>query len=1124
MIFPTVHPEYFFGIELTANSFTDLTSRFERGNWSLTLVDMFGAAKPGHGSFELANDDGLMTNRRTTTLVPGKAVKLTAYHRELQKIEIDFTKGSIIPLVGSSVCSFEYTRSNPGGTRINSAGLIEEVGSGEIRFDHSPTIPGYCRGYVSELSRVNYLMFGTDLRSFVRSAAVSLSTNVATGPDGTLSAARAFADGTSLSYIYANSVTTLPVSGDVWGRSVYAKAGTTDHLIFQFDQNGAYSTAQFHVASRTLTITGSNVVAKMEDGPLGFTRCMAAKLYEAGSGAANGAFLMYVGAYGVGSGDIYLSHAQLEDTNNTSVVSGEPSISSFIVTSGSVRTRQADTLKCTDISQFFNPFEGTMVVEIDGLPHNRAATDGLASFNIGANGQELLIYFTQGQSTKRLFGFATSSGAQASMNEPITGDDDGVHRAAFSYKENDFRLSVDGSPTETDNAGSLPYGLTNFHIGMRGSGGQADARIRKVIYYPKATEHDSVLESLSRGESKAADAYFGLRDLYYGKVQAMDTANTVEHAYRPNSYSGITDNFARTLEIDFSVSSTYQWLDLVRACATVSGALGGALMYVSSGGSITWNITRTDSSGTVVSSHGIAELNKRLLVHGTRDNSLMALYVNGTCVRTATIPASLELSNTGSAFGFQSPATYYGVKQWDRALSEDEIMARWRGERVTANLFQDLDFRDSYSSNSGARLRDVSGYGNDITLANSFSWTTVGSLFPLFYGRLTEISYSAALGKRTTLLEASDDWDRLRRLTYNTEIQLNYPVQSLFCDLMSLSNVKSFAADSSITDRIPFSWLKDKNAHNALEDITRIGNFQIVVDGNGTYTLRDRYWGLFSTAVASYSNEEYFDDRTFLSQDTIINRMKLSGDSRRLVTEVSTVAFLNEVLTIPGSSHTGFWMDFVDPIEQSENVPVASLVSLVSSQDYFASTNSDGTGTDRTSTLSVNFTPFAATCVVSIFNGHGDTIFLSRFQVRGYPIRKIAPVGVQYDVSSSQDTYGIKDMNLEAMPIADRTFLEGLARVVTAARKDGVEQTERTRINEFPDILGQVPGDNISVVNSFGYSSTNWRIKKVAHDLSLVNGLRHTTTYNMENFDSLPFFVLDHPTFGVLDSARVLGV
>jgi hypothetical protein len=511
------------------------------------------------------------------------------------------------------------------------------------------------------------------------------------------------------------------------------------------------------------------------------------------------------------------------------------------------------------------------------------------------------------------------------------------------------------------------------------------------------------------------------------------------------------------------------------------------------------------------------------------NGSLFTMFINGFPVGTT----------TEHTFGTASVANlspvYFGIRS---AVSEN-----WKGKIRGFRLYPGRTltasevwehYQDRYEDernlaghwplNEGSGLVGFdqvgSGAGN-FTVVRSAHFINSATEYPLFFGRIQEISLSPNLGHRVALLSCADEWDRLSRLSYTTSLHLDIFPSSLFTVLMSLSNVRSFNSEI-IEDNIELAWFKDHDAPNTLHRLVSGGRYQLNVDGNGTFKLGGRYSSSFDSSVASY--DQFDSSRISLSHESIINKIRITSLPREQVTEVTTLAFLGGVLTVPPSGGIGFWLAYQDPRELSLVTPVSSIITPVASTDYYGAGLEDGGGANLTSSLQIQMGLFAASAVVSLFNPGADPIYLTRFQLRGYPLLRLPELSAETNVATSQSRVGLKLFEVQDTLVSNFPFMDSLARVVANEKKDGVARNSLTLTNEWPDILSHNNGNIISTVDSFSGYTAQWQIRGMQHELSLVEGLRHTAQYDMEEISQQPFLVLDHATFGKLDSARILGI
>ena len=402
------------------------------------------------------------------------------------------------------------------------------------------------------------------------------------------------------------------------------------------------------------------------------------------------------------------------------------------------------------------------------------------------------------------------------------------------------------------------------------------------------------------------------------------------------------------------------------------------------------------------------------------------------------------------------------------------------------------------------------------------SATYGGSSFNLYSGRIKSLATRPVLGERTTVIEALSDIDRMDKTDIDTGIFKNIVASSLYTEIMSRSSVTSFTADADIFDNVSFAWYNDRSTAAALNQLIQSGYYQFFANGAGTMTLKSRYFGTFGTSVDTI-DQQAFDLNYSLSDDGVVNRAHSHAIPRIQASDVTTIAYLPAPVSIPASGHVGFFVSFLDPRDRS-SVPVGSIVALVSSQDYYAAQNSDGTGTNFTSALSLNTAVFGASLVCSIFSANSAEVFLSRFQVRGYPILAGTELAVKIDDSSSQNAYGLRETNFDENLLTNYGYLRDLATSIVGDRKEPRDKFDVHMINEFPGLLSYEVGDTLSLVNSLTGVNSQWTIRGMQHEISLTRGLEHSVKFQLDRFSPRPWLVLDHPTYGKLDSGRQLAL
>ncbi len=149
--------------------------------------------------------------------------------------------------------------------------------------------------------------------------------------------------------------------------------------------------------------------------------------------------------------DIYIWGAQAEALSYAT---------SYIPTSGSTVTRNADVCNNAGSSDLINSSEGVLYAEIAALSDD--ATYRLISISDGSNNKITLGYSNQNNA---LIAQIISGGSNVVNLEPINVSDiTDFNKIAFSYKTNDCKVYVNGSLVATDTNAAMPTGLNQLNF------------------------------------------------------------------------------------------------------------------------------------------------------------------------------------------------------------------------------------------------------------------------------------------------------------------------------------------------------------------------------------------------------------------------------------------------------------------------------------------------------------------------------------------------------------------------------------------------------------------------------------------------------------------------------------
>jgi len=385
--------------------------------------------------------------------------------------------------------------------------------------------------------------------------------------------------------------------------------------------------------------------------------------------------------------------------------------------------------------------------------------------------------------------------------------------------------------------------------------------------------------------------------------------------------------------------------------------------------------------------------------------------------------------------------------------------------------------------------------------------------YPMFTGRITSVRNQPTVGaNQNVVLEVQNDLKRVLDKTITTSLFQNINIGSLYTEVMTLTNASSFRADA-LDENVEFAWFRGRDAASILGDLIRAGNFYSFVDGAGTLNLKRANWAFNQLGIyvdTGYMDESYvnsievitaqfYDLAVNLNDSRIINDLKVNMTPKKVSTSIDTIAIIPSAISLPASSHTGFWLTYQDPEKGGAPTAVASFITQASSQDFYAAANSDGTGTNLTANLSLNMTRFGETAVCSIFNGGGTDAWLTRFQIRGYAVREESRIGFQVENNSSQNVYGRRALEFDTL-IQNRSYVQSLATSVVSQHKEAQPDLEVTWINEWPLIFARELGDQVSIVESVTGVNSVWAVFQMTHELDLVDGIRHQAQFQLRFF------------------------
>ena len=360
-------------------------------------------------------------------------------------------------------------------------------------FEHPEGIPrvewdsaGNRLGMLVEEARTNYIGYSDFSSAWGENLGGAITANQAEGLDKTQSMALLETSGIS-SGIYANTVNrhTASASGETYTLSVIVKhvAGGTQ--------------LRFRLEGAAFTGAIQGIAVDLSDGSFVSNSNVAPDAYEIKS-FGNGFYRVSITGTTVASGDIipvfygninedadfYIGMAQLE--------AGSFPTSYIKSNSGSTTTRSADVASIPVADFGYNQSAGT--ISFDFQVNESTANKRLVSLNADNSNNRIDALLLP----SNVIQVYTMDGGvnQSFIGTGNTYTDSTMAKFAFSYKKDDYAITLNGGTVVTDTSASVPS-VTQLEIGTGPIGDYANGHIKSIKYYPRRLTNAQLVELTS---------------------------------------------------------------------------------------------------------------------------------------------------------------------------------------------------------------------------------------------------------------------------------------------------------------------------------------------------------------------------------------------------------------------------------------------------------------------------------------------------------------------------------------------------------------------------------------------------------------------------------------------------
>ena len=388
----------------------------------------------------------------------------------------------------TSVGDFDFTRGTA-ATRVNSQGTIEDITDTNL-----PRI-NYLGGTGSlllESQSTNLITYSEDFsHSFWNKSNATVSTSTITDPTGGQNSFKLVPDsGTGGNRSLGRNFTSL--SG-LHTQTVFAKKGEYNYIMIR-TRNSPQTGVMFDLENGTFNVNLTSAAfdsAKIEDYGNGWFRCSMTLDPSQMTVSGKWSTSFSVGITGSetnsfngdGTSGIYIYGAQLEQQSYAT---------SYIPTSGSTSTRNADVCNNAGSSDLINSTEGVLYAEISSLAND--GTSRRISLSSGSDANRVSLEIDE--TSNRIKVFMNGGSISAAIITFDASDLTQFNKIAIKYKSGDVSLFLNGTEVATSTSTNMPVGLDRLNFDGGNGNNDYFGKVKSVAVFEEALT-DSELTCLT---------------------------------------------------------------------------------------------------------------------------------------------------------------------------------------------------------------------------------------------------------------------------------------------------------------------------------------------------------------------------------------------------------------------------------------------------------------------------------------------------------------------------------------------------------------------------------------------------------------------------------------------------
>jgi hypothetical protein len=193
----------------------------------------------------------------------------------------------------------------------------------------------------------------------------------------------------------------------------------------------------------------------------------------------------------------------------------------------------------------------------------------------------------------------------------------------------------------------------------------------------------------------------------------------------------------------------------------------------------------------------------------------------------------------------------------------------------------------------------------------------------------------------------------------------------------------------------------------------------------------------------------------------VFNRVRLTTHPTRIDAAATTVLFAIPIasatqpsrLTIAAGDTVEYWGDYFNPANVEQRIGGTAQIAPAATTDYVANAAADGSGANKTGSVTVTAEYFASAVKFTITNGDAAAVSMTTLQCRGKGVYRDADLTLE---STSSQPYGQRPVSIDLPYQNDPNVAQDLADYLLAQYESPASQAQSMTFNPHADPAAMV--------------------------------------------------------------------